>query len=308
MKNRNFDVIIVGGSYAGLAAGMALGRALKNVLIIDSGDACNSQTPFSHNFLTQDGKTPAEISLLGRAQVQAYPTVSFRSGLATRGIKTDTGFEIGLSSGETFTAQRLIFATGIKDVMEDIDGFDACWGISVLHCPYCHGYEVKNERTGILGNGASGFELAKFIFNWTKNLTVFTNGLSNITADQVARLAHRQIFVVEKKIQKLDHTNGHLQNIVFEDGSSVSLRAMYAPTPFRQHCLIPESLGCAFTSEGYIQVDQAQQTSVEGVFACGDNVTRMRTVANAVATGTAAGISVSKGMILEEFESIYDSQ
>jgi len=308
MKNRNFDVIIIGGSYSGLAAGMALGRALKQVLIIDSGYPCNRQTPFSHNFLTQDGKTPSEISLLGREQLQAYMTVSFLQGQAINGKRSDTGFEIELVSGETFSAQKLIFATGIKDVMEDIEGFAECWGISVLHCPYCHGYEVRNEKTGILGNGESGFELSKLISNWTKNLTLFTNGPSSLTGRQVEQLGKRQIIVVDKKIRKLDHINGNIQNIVFEDETEVSLRAIYAPTPFQQHCQIPESLGCELTCEGYIKIDSFQQTSVEGVFACGDNATRMRTVTNAVAMGTAAGITVSKKMIMEEFDLKYDVQ
>src|SRR5688500_15240100 len=155
-----FDVIIVGGSYSGLAAGMALGRALKQVLIIDSGQPCNRQTPHSHNFITQDGKTPKEIATLARQQVKMYHTVKLFEGLATNGAKTENGFEIQTASGETFNAKKLIFATGVRDLMPDMKGYAECWGISVLHCPYCHGYEVRNEKTGILGNGDYGFEFS----------------------------------------------------------------------------------------------------------------------------------------------------
>src|SRR5687767_10565291 len=133
---KNFDVIIIGGSYAGLSAAMALGRALRNVLIIDSGKPCNRQTPHSHNFITQDGKTPAEIATLAKQQVEKYDTVTFFSGLATDGAKTENGFQIQTGSGETFRAKKLIFATGVKDVMPTIEGYAECWGISVLHCPY----------------------------------------------------------------------------------------------------------------------------------------------------------------------------
>ena len=172
MTNMNtYDVIIIGGSYSGLAAGMALGRALRTVLIIDSGKPCNKQTPHSHNFITQDGKTPKEISTLARQQVEMYDTVKFISGLATNGTKTENGFEIQTSSGETFGAKKIIFATGIRDMMPNINGYAECWGISVLHCPYCHGYEIRNERTGILGNGEYGFEFSQLISNWTKDLT-----------------------------------------------------------------------------------------------------------------------------------------
>ena len=299
--NNTFDVIIVGGSYSGLAAGMALGRALKKVLIIDNGKPCNRQTPFSHNFLTNDGKSPTEIAALANLQVRRYETDKFFNGLATSGIKTINGFEIKVASGETFATKKLIFATGIRDIMSDIDGFAACWGVSVLHCPYCHGYEVRNEVTGLLGNGEFGFDLARLISNWTNNLTLFTNGTSTLTVEQAEKLAKHGIEIVEKEIERLEHFNGHLQNIIFRDGAKSSINAIYAPTPFEQHCIIPESLGCELSDEGYIKIDSFQETTVKGVYACGDNVTRMRTVANAVAMGTTVGITVSKKMILEEF-------
>ncbi|HEX2627711.1 MAG TPA: FAD-dependent oxidoreductase, partial [Chitinophagaceae bacterium] len=135
-----FDVIIIGGSYSGLAAALALGRALKKVLVIDSGQPCNSPTPHSHNFITQDGKTPKEISTLARKQVEKYNTVKFIEGLAISGTKTVTGFEIQTDSTKIFEAKKLIFATGIKDIMPSIKGHAECWGISIIHCPYCHGY------------------------------------------------------------------------------------------------------------------------------------------------------------------------
>jgi len=302
MKIKNFDVIIIGGSYSGLAAGMALGRALIQVLIIDSGYPCNRQTPYSHNFLTHDGRTPSEIAKLGKKQVQMYKTVSFLDGQAISGKKTDTGFEIGLASGATFFARKLIFATGIKDVLTDIEGLASCWGISVLHCPYCHGYEVRNKKTGILGNGESAYDLSRLISNWTNNLTLFTNGPSALTGRQTEQLGRVGIVIVEQQIQKLDHIDGKLQDIVFKEGDRSSLSAIYAPAPFIQHCQILESLGCALTDEGYIKIDLSLQTTIEGVFACGDNATRMRTVSNAVAMGTSAGIAVSKKMIMEEFD------
>ncbi|MEO5999175.1 MAG: NAD(P)/FAD-dependent oxidoreductase [Chitinophagaceae bacterium] len=299
--NNTFDVIIVGGSYSGLAAGMALGRALRKVLIIDGGKPCNRQTPYSHNFITHDGDTPTEIAASAKLQVKNYETVKFFDGLATSGVKNKNGFQIQVASGESFTAKKLIFATGIKDIMPGIDGFEACWGISVLHCPYCHGYEVRHEKTGILGNGESGFELARLISNWTNDLTLFTNGTVTLTAEQTAKLEKHHIKVEEKHVERLEHINGYLTNIIFRDGIKSSIKALYAPVSFEQHCKIPESLGCELTNDGYIKADPFQETTVDGVFACGDNATRMRTVANAVAMGTTAGITVSKKIILEEF-------
>jgi thioredoxin reductase len=296
-----FDVIIVGASYSGLSAGLALGRSLRSVLIIDSGKPCNMQTPHSHNFLTQDGKTPGEIAALARQQVENYDTVKIITGLATAGRKTENGFEIQTDAGQTFNARKLIFATGIKDIMPAVTGFAACWGISVIHCPYCHGYEVRNEPTGILGNGEYAYEFSTFILNWTKDLRVFTNGPSLLSPDQASKLRNRNIKVVEKEIDELIHTNGYLEKIIFKDGTSTAIKALYARPAFEQHSSIPETLGCELTEDGYIKIDQFQKTSVEGVFACGDNTTRMRSVTNAVAMGAMAAIVVNKEIIFEDF-------
>lgn len=301
VDNNIFDVIIVGGSYSGLAAGLALGRALRKVLIIDDGKPCNQQTPHSHNFLTNDGKSPAEIAALANLEVRKYATVEFFKGTAITGSKTTKGFAIGVVSGERFTAKKLIFATGIKDILPAIDGLAASWGISVLHCPYCHGYEVRSAKTGILGNGELAFDFTRLISNWAKDLTLFTNGISAMTVLQKEKLEQRQVKIVEKTIDRLEHTDGYVERIIFKDGSMFPVKAIYAPSPFEQHCKIPQLLGCEFTEEGYIKIDSFHETTIGGIFAIGDNAAKTRTVANAVAMGTAVGITISKKMILEEF-------
>ena len=302
MKDKNqFDVIIIGGSYAGLATAMALGRALRDVLIIDNGKPCNRQTPHSHNFLTQDGKAPKEIATLAKQQVVAYDTITFFDGIATKGLKTSTGFEIQTETGNKFSATKLVFATGIKGVMPNVIGFSECWGISVLHCPYCHGYEVKNEITGILGNGEYGYEFSKLISNWTKELTLFTNGASMLTSEQKMLLEKHSIEIVEKEIKELEHQNGQLKSIIFKDGSKQIVKAIYTKLPFEQNCTVAEQLGCEITEDGYIKIDATQKTTTKDVFACGDNATRLRTVANAVAMGTFTGMMVNKELIEERF-------
>jgi thioredoxin reductase len=300
-NNKHYDVIIIGGSYSGLAAAMTLGRALRKVLVIDSGKPCNRQTPHSHNFLTQDGKTPKEIATLGRQEVEKYETITFLNALATSGAKIENGFSISTDSGNSFTAAKLIFATGVRDIMPDIKGVPECWGISVIHCPYCHGYEVRHEKTGILGNGEYGFEFSQLISNWTNDLTLFTNGKSTLTHEQTAKIKKHNISIVEKEVSHLEHDNGELRQIVFKDGSTTALKALYARPPFEQHCSIPQSLGCELTEDGYIKIDAMQKTTVDGVFACGDNVIRMRTVANAVAMGTTAGAILNRELVAERF-------
>ena len=185
--------------------------------------------------------------------------------------------------------------------MPGIDGFSECWGVSVLHCPYCHGYEVKNEITGILGNGEYGFEFSKLISNWTKDLTLFTNGASTLTDEQKTELEKRSIKIVEKEIKELEHINGNLKNIIFKDGLKANIKAIYTRLPFKQNCTVAEQLGCQSTEDGYIKIDAFQKTTAKDVFACGDNATRMRTVANAVAMGTLTGMTVNKELIDERF-------
>lgn len=303
MINKNdFDAIIIGGSYAGLSAGMALGRALRNVLIIDSGKPCNSQTPHSHNFITQDGKRPKEISSLAKEQVLKYKTIQFYDGLAISGSKTETGFEIITQSGKKFRSKKLIFATGVKDIMPSIKGFSECWGISIIHCPYCHGYEYSNDKTGILANGDVAFEMGKLISNWTKDLTVFTNGKSTLTTEQSEKLAKNSIKVVENEIDSFEYCKGQIENIHFKNGSKTAIKALYARPAFEQHCTIPKQLGCELTEQNYIQIDPFQKTTQHGIFACGDNTTMMRSVSYAVAMGGIAGTMTNREIIEEEFD------
>lgn len=301
MENENFDVIIIGGSYSGLSAGMSLGRSLRNVLIIDNGKPCNRQTPHSHNFVTHDGKTPAEIAKLAKEDVEKYDTIQFYNGMVVKTKKTTEGFEVETSSSEKFYAKKLIIASGVKDMMPEIPGFAECWGISVIHCPYCHGYEVKNEITGILSNGDMAYEFSKLIFNLTKNLTLFTNGKASLSKEQIEKLNQNKIILNEDEIKEIKHENGVIQKLVFKNGEEVSLQALYAKIPFEQNINVSADLGCELTEQGFIKVDMMQKTNIPGAFACGDNVTMMRSVANAVAQGSFAGAVVNKELADEEF-------
>ncbi|MBB6002661.1 NAD(P)/FAD-dependent oxidoreductase [Arcicella rosea] len=301
-KENLFDVIIIGGSYAGLSAGMALGRSLRKVLIIDGGKPCNIQTPHSHNVITLDGESPSAITQKAKNQVLAYDTVTFLNGLATKASKAnDENFEVQTADGEIFVAKKLLFATGVSDIMPDIKGFSECWGISILHCPYCHGYEVKEQNTGILGNGEMGFEFSKLISNWTKQLTLFTNGKSTLTKEQNQKLLAHRISIVEDEIESVEHEKGIIKQVVFKNGTKQSLAALYARIPFEQHCKIPATLGCTLTEQGHIQVDDFQRTSIAGIFAAGDNTTMFRSVSNAIGAGNKAGALINHELINEEF-------
>lgn len=296
-----YDVIIVGGSYAGLQAATTLGRALRKVLVIDSGKPCNHQTPHSHNFLTQDRKAPAQITATAKMQLARYTTVSIIQDKAVNAVKQDEVFKISTIFGKEFTGRKVLFSTGLKDLMPDVKGFAECWGISVIHCPYCHGYEVHHEPTGILANGEVGYEYAKLISNWTSSLTLFTNGPSTLTVQQTQQLQAKNIVIVDDKLSEIHHNSGQITHLTFEGGSNKEVKAIYARIPFEQHCQLPVALGCELTSDGLLNTEPFGKTKVKGLYAAGDNSSLMRSVAGAVAAGMAAAAMINKELIEDDF-------
>lgn len=301
INNQNFEVIIIGGSYAGLSAAMSLGRSLRRVLIIDGGLPCNRQTPHSHNFITHDGEQPAVIAEKAKAQVLKYHTVTFLNDVAVTANKDETDFMITTRTGKTFNAKKIVLATGIVDHMPDIKGFSECWGISVIHCPYCHGYEVRNEKTAIWGNGQRAFHIASLVNNLTSNITILTSGKPDFDEVQLTKLNKHGIKIIETPVSEIEHENGYIKQLILGDGNKMAFRAMYAIVPFTQHSDIPQSLGCELTEQGYIKIDSFQKTTVDGVFACGDNSVMMRSVANAVYSGNFAGAVINKELTEERF-------
>ncbi len=299
--SNTFEVIIVGGSYAGLSAGLALGRSLRKTLIIDSGKPCNRQTPHSHNFLTQDGKKPWDIANLGKKQVAAYDSVSFLNELAIDGKKTDTGFEIRTESGTVFQAKKLIFATGIKDIMPEIKGFAECWGISVIHCPYCHGYEFRGQKTVIMADAERAFHLAAMVNNLTDQIAILSSDKAEFSAEQLHKLEKNNIRIIEDEIVEIEHEKGQLKTLHFASGQNQHFDAMYASIPFEQHSNLPTKLGCELTEEGFIKTDEFQNASIKGIFACGDNTSYFRSVAQAVYKGNATGAMVNWELTEEQF-------
>lgn len=300
-KEDIFDVIIVGGSYAGLSAAMSLGRSLRKVLVIDSGKPCNQQTPHSHNFLTRDGETPAELAAIAKTQVLAYPTVKIINAFADSAAKTDFGFKLTTADHQQFKTKKIVLATGVKDIFPNIIGFANCWGISVLHCPYCHGYEVKSKKLGVIANGEIGFEFSKLIYNLSKDLTIFTNGPIEIDQASQQKLASKNINIVAKQIDELLHENGLVNTIKFKDGSTQPIDAIFARVGMEQNTKIITDLGIKLTDLGYVEVDFMKKTNVAGVFAAGDCTNMLRAVAEAVAAGNVAGAIVNKELVAEEF-------
>ncbi|MGH1334915.1 MAG: NAD(P)/FAD-dependent oxidoreductase [Aureispira sp.] len=288
-----FDVIIIGGSYAGLSAAMTLGRSMRQVLVIDTNKACNRFAPHSHNFITQDGQAPAAIAQAARVQVLAYPTVELVQGLAVAARGADGAFEIEIETGLVYKAKKLLFTTGLRDLLPAIEGLKECWGKSVIHCPYCHGYEVRGVPTGILMNDERVIDVARLIGHWSTDLTIYTNGIAQFDLAQLPPTVR----VFEAPIHALVHQEGQLEAITFENGESCGVEALYYRPVSEQHCSLPEKLGCTLTEAGHLEVDVFQQTTVAGILAAGDCATYFRAVSVAVAEGTKAGATLNRQLL-----------
>ena len=291
------EVVIIGGSYAGLSAALSLGRALRQVLVLDSGRPANRPTPHAHNFLTQDGTRPAELAAQARAQVLAYPTVRLLAETAVAATGTAGDFTLTTDTGRVVHARKLLFATGVHDHLPAQPGFAECWGISVIHCPYCHGYEYRQQPTGLLLNGDMALEHARHLRQWTDQLTIFTDGPATFSPEERAQVAGAGIGVEETPVQQLHHYAGQLTHVGLADGRQVALVALYLRPGMEQHCLLPQDLGCAYTEAGYLQVDSLQKTSVPGIAAAGDATTLLRSVSQSVAGGTTAGITLNRELL-----------
>lgn len=296
-----YDVIIIGGSYAGLSAALALGRSLRKVLVIDSDNACNKKAAYSHNFLTRDHFSPKDLRQHSRDQVLEYPTVQCIDGLATDVITLEKSFIVALENGLEFTSRKVLLATGVTDLIPNIPGFVDCWGISILHCPYCHGYENKGKKTSVIGNGDQGFVLAKTIRQWTDNLTLYTNGTSTLSPEETFKLNQHNILVVQNDITEIEHIDGNIKQVHFADTLSETPEVIYVQLPFKQQCDIPNKLGIEMTEKGFIFISHAMETSVSGIYAAGDCLSFFRSVAHAVASGNKAGAIINKCLIEEDF-------
>lgn len=217
------------------------------------------------------------------------------------GQKQKRGFEIETETGKKFSAKKLIFGTGIKDLIPNIKGFKECWGISVIHCPYCHGYEFKQQVTAIFANTEKASHMVPLIYNLTKKLSIITVNKSEFGTDKLHKFESNGIELIESEIQEIIHKNGEVRKVIFKDGTSQTFDAIYAPLPFVQHSDIPEKLGCELNEQGLLKVNVFQQTNIIDIYACGDNSSPMRSVSNAVASGNLAGAAVNKELSDQEF-------
>jgi thioredoxin reductase len=295
----HYDVIVIGGSFAGLSAAMQLARARRRVLVLDGKSPRNRYAPHSHGFLGQDGKTPAEIIGEASAQLAAYPTIRICASEARTAQRVDDRFFVSQSDGETSSADRLILATGVRDELPSIPGLEERWGLSVLHCPYCHGYEVADKRLGVLATHALSADQAILVADWGPT-TWFTQRLVEPTPEEAALLAARKVVIERAPVVEVLGDAPGMTGVRLADDRIVSVDALFIAPRTQMASPLAGQLGCAL-EEGplgrIIRVDDFKQTSVPGVFAAGDASTMWANATFASAAGVAAGVAAHRSLI-----------
>lgn len=291
-----YDVIIVGGSYSGISAGLQLARARRKVLVIDAGQRRNRFASYSHGFLGQDGRNPGEIASEARAQLLRYPTVEWISQPAILATTGDDGYVVTVKSGEHFPTRRVILATGVMDELPEIPGLSELWGQRVFHCPYCHGYELDGGPIGVLAASPLAIHHALMLPDWGPT-TLFLNEVFEPDAHQLVNLARRGVIVEAEPVLSV---GGEQADVTLASGRVIKLAGLF--TQPRTHMVSPlaAQLGCEFeagpTGE-FIKVDAMRETNVSGIFACGDAAIGAGNVAIAVGDGARTGAAAHQSLM-----------
>jgi len=293
-----YDIIIVGAGPAGLSAALVLGRVCRRVLVIDSGKPRNAPSPTSHSFFTRDGVPGTELRRIGREQLQPYGVEVLDAEVA-EALREGEAFTVVLGDGSRRSARRLLLATGVVDPLPEIEGLRELWGQGIFHCAYCHGWEVRGEPLAVLADGESAAEIVALVRCLSRDVVLCTHGSADLGEDR-ERLGRNGIPIREERIVRVEGRDGHLERIVFADGTELPRRALFLPTLPRQHSDLAERLGCVLTDYGLVKVDSAGLTTVPGVYAAGDLALRRHQVVVASADGAIAGIAINHELAWEE--------
>lgn len=296
-----YDAIVIGGSFAGLSAAIQIARARRSVCVIDAGQPRNRFSEAAHGFFGQDGTDPQTMIAAARMQVQRYPTVTIISGEANAARALDGGFEVTTTDGATRTAARLALAFGISDVLPDLPGLAERWGKSVLHCPYCHGFEYAERRLGVLRSTPMSAHQALLIAEWGPT-TLYLDGGEAPDDETQAKLAQRGVTIEPAPIVALRGENGSLSSLLLKDGRDAMIDALYLAPRSRLNSPIAEQLGCIMDDGPFglvIRTDVNKLTTVSGVYAAGDIARAPHNASWAAADGVTAGVFLHQSLVFE---------
>jgi thioredoxin reductase len=303
--DRVWDCIIVGGGAAGLSAGLVLGRARRRTLLVDAAAQSNLAAHGIGGLLGHDGRAPAELYAMGRGELAAYPSVEVRTGDVVCGEGVHGGFVLELADGRRERTRRVLLATGMEYRPPSLSGLAELWGRSVFHCPFCHGWEVRDQPLAVLANGERAVHSALLLRGWSDDVVLFTDGAADFGDDDRSRLAAADVVVDERRVAELASINDELAAVVFSDGSRLARSGLLVATTLHQRSRLAEQLGVVAgeptpIAENPVEIDALCRTSVPGVFAAGDLSAHMPQVAAAIATGSLAAASVVQSLLAED--------
>jgi thioredoxin reductase len=294
-------VIIVGAGPAGLSAALMLGRCRRSVLVFDNHRPRNGPSKALHGYLTRDGTPPSEFLAMARLELNRYETVELRDGdVSTAECRSDGGYGVTLSTGESFFARKLLLATGVVDNLPDIPGFRDLYGRSVFHCPYCDGYELRDQPLAIYGNAARGSGLALEMTAWSRDLVLCTDGPAGLDEKERDKLQRNGIMVQEQRVDRLEGADGILSAVIFDDGTRLPRRALFFTTGQFQRSDLLERLGCEFNEKGTVRTGKYETTHLPGLFVCGDASRAVQWVIVAASEGAEAAFAINTDLVKED--------
>jgi thioredoxin reductase len=288
------DVIIIGGGPAGLNAAVVLGRCRRKVLLFDTGNQRNRSSHGMHNYLTRDHFLPTEFIKICHQEIKKYGVKHVAKTIVSA-RKNDEGIFVARDNeGIVYHSKKLLIATGLTDKLPGIEGFREMYGISIFHCPYCDGWEVKDKKIGVYARNKEGWELALNLKTWSDKITLYTDGKNNVKPLQKEQLDANDIPVVAIPISKLIGKEGKLRKIVFKNGEEASCDAIFFVNGFEQQCNLPETFGCEMSKKGVVKANKVQQTNIPGLYVAGDAARDMHFVVVAAAEGAKAAVTINK--------------
>ncbi|KQL48425.1 pyridine nucleotide-disulfide oxidoreductase [Brevibacillus choshinensis] len=301
--NQLIDVGVIGGGPAGLNAALVLGRARKSVMVIDEGRPRNRVTRESHGFLTRDGISPSEFRRIAMEQIHAYPSVQFVEDQVVTITGTDGDFHITTAQGMTYRSKKLLFAVGMKDLPLEINGLSDVYGKSAFVCPYCDGWELRDQPLVLIVKGARALHLAKTISGWTNRFTICSDGPDELTGEQREELKLHSVPVFHSPIERIVSTEGMVQHVLLTDGTIIPCTGIIFAPKLITGSDLPQSLGCQLTKTGTVIVDEFGKTNVPGVYSAGDAATERYQVITAASLGSLAAVGINSELIAESWNS-----
>src|SRR5258708_5745940 len=294
-----YDVIIIGAGPAGLSAALVLGRCRRRVLVCDTGNPRNAAALAIHGFLTRDGIPPQELLRIAREQMKQYDTVELRDIEVTSAECRDARFHVTLADGSELDSRKLLIATGVRDRVPEIPGFRELYGKSVFHCPYCDGWEVRDQPLAVYGRGARGLGLSLELTGWSRDLVLCTDGPTEIAPDDLARLDRHGVRVREDRLVRLE---GHdrLERLVFATGDPLDRRALFFTTGQAQQSELATRLGCEMNDKGTVRTGKYEATHLPGLFVAGDASRAVQWVVVAASEGAEAAFAINCGLLEED--------